>query len=89
MAAQIDLGGRGEPAEIVAVTVAARHQERGLGKIVLGGDPLHNGVVEPFPERTDRRRIAGEHGIGEGVHLIDRDVLGGQPPPGNFRTVCR
>ena len=68
MAAEIDLGGRREPAQ--PVTAALGHEEGGFRQIVLGGDRLHDVVGQPFFERAHGRRIAGERPLGEGVDLV-------------------
>ena len=43
------------------------------GMAAVPGD-LEDAVVEPAIERTHRRRVAGEQGVGEGVDLKDRDA---------------
>jgi hypothetical protein len=68
VAAQIDFTDRREPAQIE--TVSRRHQKRGLRKIVLLGDRLHDPVVEPAFEWADRRGVAFEGPLGKGIDLI-------------------
>jgi len=72
VAAEVDLGGRREPTERVAI--ARAHEERGFGEVVLGGDRLQRGIVEPAWQRTYRRRIAGEEGAREGIDLVDGEL---------------
>src|SRR5262249_23459956 len=67
MAAQIDLAGRGEPAQLVIPSRG--DEEGGLRQVVLGRDRLHRLVREPGRKRAYPRRIAREEAIGEGVDL--------------------
>jgi hypothetical protein len=67
--AQRDLGLGGEPAERqLAATIAGVHEGR-LGEVHLGGDRLHPLVVDLAVEQADRRRVAAERPVGEGVDL--------------------
>jgi hypothetical protein len=87
MAGQIDLDGGREPAqaESVALALVQGYEERGLRQIVLGGDRLHRRVGQPGVERAHCRRIAGEHAVGEGIDLVDRN-LHGQTVPLRLKT---
>src|SRR6266542_500613 len=77
MAAQIDLAGRREPAQVVIGIVApAWDREGGFAKIILGGDGLHQRIVEPAIQRHHRSRVAGQRPLGEGVDL--EEGQGGQ-----------
>lgn len=71
MAAEVDLGGGREPAQMV--TRALLDEEGGLAEIVLHGDGLEGRVGQPGFQRTDGGRIAGKDGAGEGIDLIDWD----------------
>src|SRR6516162_9685040 len=72
MAAELDLDGRRKPTQ--QVTIALRHEERGLGEVVLGGDRLHRRIGQPFPKRADRRRVAAKQAAGESIDLIEWDA---------------
>ncbi len=88
VAAERDLGPRGEPAQR-PVGVAARGQavqEGGLGEVDLGGELLHPLVGgERVPvEDQDAGRVPGERAVGEGVddsnpHESDA-MRAGRPP---------
>ncbi len=80
MAAEIDLDRGGEPAQGIALALA--DEESRLGEVVLGGDRLQRRIRQPFLERHDGRRIAGEDAIGEGVDLIDRQAHAEAPSSG-------
>ena len=69
VAAEIDLDGRREPAQ--PVPLAFRREERGLGKIVLRSDRLHDVIGRPFGQRHNGRRIALEDAIRKGIDLIE------------------
>src|SRR5690348_8334538 len=70
MAAQLDLRRRRKPAEVVVdIAVLARDGEGRFAEIVLGGDRLHQPVVEPALERHDGGGVAGQRTVGEGVDL--------------------
>src|SRR5205085_2373525 len=66
VAAQRDLDGRSEPAQVV-VAVGAAHHVRGLGQTELEREPLHPGFVGRGVEQADRGGVAPERGVGEGV----------------------
>jgi hypothetical protein len=69
VAAERDLGGGREPAEVV---VAAEGDEvGGFGEVVFGGDGLEDGVGEKGVEGNDGGGIAGEAAGSEGVDLVD------------------
>src|SRR5690348_18468481 len=75
MAAQLNFGGRSEPAEVeVGSAAVARHSEGRLAEVVLGRNRLHQAVVEPPFERHDRRGIPGQRLVGEGVDLKEWDT---------------
>ena len=74
MAAQIDLGGRSEPAQVEVVT--HRIQESGLADVHLGGDVLYPGGVGRAVERADDGGIAGEGFVREGVDVVERRLSG-------------
>src|SRR5262249_4213629 len=75
MAAKVDLDGRGEPTQ--QIILALGYEERGFGKVVLGGYRLHRRLRQPFGERAHRRRIAAEQAAGKGVDLIERNAHDG------------
>ncbi len=75
VAAEVDLDGRGEPAEVEAIGGGA-NEEGGFGEAVFEGDALEERVVEPGVERDDGGGIAGEDAIGEGVDPIKRKLHG-------------
>ena len=56
-----------------AITLALRHQERGLREIVLGRDGLHRCLVQPGVEGADRRRVSAQHAVSEGIDLKQSD----------------
>src|SRR6516162_2713278 len=72
MPAQIDLDGRREPAQQIAVSL--RHKECGLGEVVLSRDRLHRRPRQPFRQRAYRRRITAESAAGESIDLIERNA---------------
>jgi hypothetical protein len=65
--AQIHLGDRREPAQLV--NGAGADQESRLGEVVLGGDRLHRPGIRPAREQTHGRRVAGKDPVGERVDL--------------------
>ena len=68
MAAKLDLDGRCEPAQEVALTL--RHEERGLGEIVLGGNPAAVcPLAEWLPEPT-MQSIAAENNLAETAFFV-------------------
>ena len=70
MTAQIDLDGRGEPAQMIIGFGAVRwDRKRGLAEIILGRDRLERRIIEPGIEWHHRRRVAGERPLGEGIDL--------------------
>ncbi|MNZ92330.1 hypothetical protein D3C78_1113520 [compost metagenome] len=69
MAAQWHLHLRCEPAD--APAFALPHHERGLGKVVLGGDVLHQLIGQPAIQPIDDCRVAAEGTVGEGIHLME------------------
>ena len=73
VAAEVDLHGRGEPAEVV-VAVGSPHREGGLRQVHLVGHLLHPPLGGRAVEEADGRRVAGERAVGEGV---DDDQVGG------------
>ena len=75
VAAEVDLDGGGEPAQLEVLVVGVGDQEGGLGEGVLGGDRLEDGVGEPALEQAHGGRVAGEAGAGEGVDLVAGEGL--------------
>src|SRR4029450_9630989 len=74
MAAQIDFDRRREPAQvIIGIFAFACHGKGGFREIVLGGDGLESRIGQPFGERHDRSRIAGEWPVREGIDLEEGD----------------
>ncbi|MCY1547230.1 hypothetical protein D9M68_832740 [compost metagenome] len=69
MAAKRHFGPGREPADVPAT--AFLHQEGCFRKIVLGGDALHELVVEPGIEPIDHRGIAAEGALAESVDLME------------------
>ena len=67
VAAQIDLGHRCKPAQIIGPV--RRNEKRRLGQVVLASDRLERRVGEPGVERADSGRVAAEHDIGERIDL--------------------
>ena len=55
-----------EPAQVVG-PVGAGHDERRLRQVHLAGDGLHAGFVGKGVHHGDRRGVAGEGSVGEGV----------------------
>jgi hypothetical protein len=70
MSTEIHLHRRREPAQRIVRRLA--QEESGLGEVVLRRNGLERGVGQPGLERHDRRGIAGEQAVGEGIDLIDR-----------------
>src|SRR5690606_35853757 len=70
MAAEVDLGGGGEPAQVVGAVVAPP-EERGLGEVQLAGDVAHPALVARRGQRAPRRWVAGEGPVRERVDLDD------------------
>ncbi len=68
MAAEIHLCQRGKPADMISLTF--RHEEGGLGKVVLVCDGLHGMVREPFFKGAYRGRVSFKLPGCKGVHLI-------------------
>ena len=66
--AQIDLGGRREPAQIVAPR-RGLHEEGRFGQIVLARDLLHQPGVDPGVERHHRGRVSLERLARERIDL--------------------
>ena len=81
VAAEVDLGVRREPSEVEAGRPSEPGGERRLRQVHLGRHVLHPSRVARLGQDADRRGIAGEATIGEGVNLGDAlghgDVLGG------------
>src|SRR5947208_13431447 len=72
--AEVDLHDRCEPAK--RPSVGARQQESRLRQIHLSADALHPLRTPLAIEKADRRRIAAEWLVGEGVDLKEtHDVL--------------
>src|SRR3546814_15436073 len=71
MAAQIDLDRGREPAQVIIL--AARHEEGGLGQVVLRRDRLHRRIGDPTVQRADGGGVAAEDAVGESVDLIQWD----------------
>ena len=74
VAAEGDLDGRREPAEVETVVVL--HEERRLGEVHLAGDALHPAFVARRWQEADRRRIARERRVGKRIHLRDPEPHG-------------
>ena len=75
VAAEIDLGGRGEPAQPVAV--ALRYEKGCFRQIVLGRGGLHDRVRQPGVERAHRGGVAGKRLAGdESIDLVKRGAHG-------------
>ena len=82
MAAKGDLDRRREPAQLVIrLAVGGRDGEGGLGEVVLHRDRLEDLVRQPFLQRNDGRRIAGERPVGEGVDLDEAQFRHRVVPP--------
>ena len=75
MAADGDLDGRREPAEIEAVAVVL-HEKRRLGEVHLAGDALHPALVARRGQEAHRRRVALKGHVGERVNLSDPEPHG-------------
>ena len=74
VAAEVDLGGRREPAQAELERIAGRRQVRRLGDAELGGQRPHAGVVERLVEEADGGRVAAPETLAEGVDPGDRDA---------------
>ncbi len=74
VAAERDLLDRREPADVKVL--ALWNEEGGLRKVVLAGDLLQQLVAQPPVQRHDRRRIALERRVGEGVDLVEPQLHG-------------
>jgi hypothetical protein len=72
MAAKIDFGNRGEPAQLKA---AFRfYEESRFGKIVLGSNCLQQAVIEPRIQRANCGRISFENSGCERIDLVLPDL---------------
>ena len=76
MAAQVDLDGRREPAQVEGAVVAA-HQEGRLRDVHLRGDGLHPRLWRCALEDAHARGVPGERSVGERVDLVDDPRHGG------------
>ena len=70
MAAQINLGNRGEPPYMVSIFYG--DEEGGFREIVLLGNGLKHAFGEPLLQGTDGSRIAAEDTACKGINLIER-----------------
>jgi len=86
MPAQRHLAARGEPADMPDTTLF--HHEGGLGQVVLGGDTLHQRLIEPGIEAIDHGRIARERLIGKGVNLMKIERHDGFPAIQKHQHAC-
>lgn len=80
MTAEGDLDGGGEPSDLVLVAV--RHQEGGLGEVVLCGDRLQHLVGRVAVQHDDCSRVPGEPAGGERIDLKNRG------PHGRLLSCC-
>src|SRR5438270_3622087 len=70
VAAELDLGRRREPAQVVVrIVVLARHRKRSLAEVILLGNRLHLRIIEPAFERYDGCWVAGQRPVGERIDL--------------------
>ncbi len=69
VAAEIDFDGRREPAQIISIP--AKNEKRGFGKVHLARDVLHPRGFSGVGENADGSGIAGEGAVGERVDLRD------------------
>ena len=71
VAAQVDLDGGREPAQLEVPRLVGDHgpDERGLGEVHLGGHGLHPRRVRGRLEEAHRGRVAGEGAGRERVHM--------------------
>src|SRR5262249_5574221 len=67
VAAQVHFAFRGEPAQVEMVGLP--DEEGRLREIHLPGDGLQPAILSPGREQADRRRIAGEGAVSEGVNV--------------------
>src|SRR5207247_6122401 len=72
--AQVHLACRREPAKVVPLR--GGYEEGGLREVVLRGDRLERGDVEPRLERADGRGVAGEGPIREDIDLEEAKFHG-------------
>src|SRR5262245_63169278 len=71
MSAQVHFDLRREPAEVEMVGLL--HEEGRLREIHLPGDGLKPAILFPGRKQADRRRIASEGVVSEGVNVKERD----------------
>jgi len=72
VAAEVDLGLRGEPPELVLF--AAADEEGGLGEVVFRGDRLEDIVRQEVVEGHDGGGVSFKDAACEGVHLVERKL---------------
>lgn len=70
VAAEVDLDGGSEPAEMKA-GLAGADEEGGFGEAVFEGEGLQEGVLGPGRQRDDGGGIAGEKAVGKGVDPVE------------------
>jgi hypothetical protein len=70
MAAKRNLGYGGKPSEVKPFTIP--NQKGRLGKVVLGGHSLENGVVDPAIQQTYCRGVSVKDLRSESIDLVKR-----------------